>query len=290
MLQVVFKKIFALICGITLTGCEQSKQLSPAQFTEAYVKALKQAAPQYEINVVAPLELKVKGRNGHETSSFLDNAYNSYRLNPQDRDSIIGKYVSAFVESPFDSESTIDRTRIVPIIKDKAYLQEVRQSMATRVKKPAEFMDLHEEYNSELTIFYAEDSPKNMRFLSQKDLADLKIEKGSLRALAVENLIKIISKPKLEGGNGLFILQAGGDYDASLILLDKIWSTGQIKVEGDIVVALPSRDLLLVTGTGHKEAVAKVRDIAKKTVAEAPYRLTPELFVYRNGKFEVFRK
>ena len=94
----------------------------------------------------------------------------------------------------------------------------------------------------------------------------------------------------MQGTNGLYILRAGGDYDASLILLDKIWSAGQVKVDGDIVVAIPSRDLLMITGSSSKDGVATLRKIAKETAASAPYRLTPELFVYRSGKFEVLRQ
>ena len=50
------------------------------------------------------------------------------------------------------------------------------------------------------------------------------------------------------------MLKAGGDYEASLLLFDDIWRDGQVKVDGDIVVAVPAKDVLLVTGSNNLKA------------------------------------
>ena len=75
---------------------------------------------------------------------------------------------------------------------------------------------------------------------------------------------------------------------ASLLLLDDIWSGGKLKLSGEIVIAIPTRDVLLVTGSDNKDGVKKLRELAKKTAADGPYSLTDRLFVYRGGKFERF--
>ncbi len=82
------------------------------------------------------------------------------------------------------------------------------------------------------------------------------------------------------------MITAGGDYVPSLLLLDEIWSGGTLDVEGEIVIAIPTRDVLLFTGSGNKEGVKKLRELAKKTARRRPYSLTDRLFVYRGGKFE----
>jgi uncharacterized protein YtpQ (UPF0354 family) len=92
----------------------------------------------------------------------------------------------------------------------------------------------------------------------------------------------------MRAGDHVFLVAAGGDYEASLLLLDDVWSGGQIKVNGDIVVAIPARDVLLVTGSRDRTGVRKVRELATKLVAEGPYGLTDALFVYRNGRFTKF--
>ena len=285
----MFKKLIAFAASLGLAGCNQSSLLTPLQFTENFVAEIKKSAPQITVTVVRPLELKASAQGANENSVFLDNAYANYKSDPQAGNAIIQKYVAALVETSAHTQAPVDPSRIVPVIKDKTYLGEVRQSVKARGGSPEKFMTVYEEYNSELWIFYAEDSPKNIRYLSDNDLAALKLERNTLRELAVKNLRQLLPEPTLVGTNGLYMMHAGGDYEASLILADSIWQAGTIKVDGDLVIAIPSRDVLLITGSSNHAGLKKVRDLAEKTMKEAPYRLTPDLFVYRRGKFELFR-
>jgi uncharacterized protein YtpQ (UPF0354 family) len=59
-------------------------------------------------------------------------------------------------------------------------------------------------------------------------------------------------------------------------------------VDGEIVVAIPARGILVVTGSRNKPGLKTLRELAAKTAAEAAYRLTSQLFVFRNGGFEPF--
>jgi uncharacterized protein YtpQ (UPF0354 family) len=86
------------------------------------------------------------------------------------------------------------------------------------------------------------------------------------------------------------MVTAGGTYEASLLLFDSIWSSDNFNVDGELVVAIPSRDLLLVTGSRDKEGLEQLRKLAVKTVEEASYRLTPELFVRKEGGWLPFRE
>ena len=126
--------------------------------------------------------------------------------------------------------------------------------------------------------------------MTPKDLTDLAIPKESLRPIACENLRRILPKIELAGTNGLYMMTAGGNYEASLILLDSIWTSRQFSVKGDYVVGIPTRDLLLITGADDPEGTARVRSIAHKATAEGSYRLTEDLFVYRNGRFTKYDK
>jgi uncharacterized protein YtpQ (UPF0354 family) len=89
------------------------------------------------------------------------------------------------------------------------------------------------------------------------------------------------------GADGVRLISAGGNYESSLLLLDDIWSSGQIAVDGAIVVAVPANDALFVTGSNNHIGIRRMREIARKIV-DGPYGLTQSLFVYRGGKFELF--
>ena len=85
------------------------------------------------------------------------------------------------------------------------------------------------------------------------------------------------------------MVTAGGTYEASLLLLDEIWIPNAIAVQGDVVVGIPARDLLLVTGSQTPGGVDKLRQVVNATAQDANYKLTNTLFVRRNGRFEVLR-
>jgi len=95
---------------------------------------------------------------------------------------------------------------------------------------------------------------------------------------------------ELRSGPLMSMIVAGGSYEASLLLLDDVWSKGPVpaKVDGDVVVAIPARDLLMVTGSRNRAGVDRLRELATKFASTTPYRLTPVLFVYRNGRFARF--
>ena len=92
---------------------------------------------------------------------------------------------------------------------------------------------------------------------------------------------------------GTYMLVADGSYEASLLLFDEIW-TGDIwhdsglPLSGDPVIAVPARDVLLVTGSRDERGLATLRRIAAEIVASEPYRLTDRLFIYREGRFRAF--
>lgn len=237
------------------------------------------------------MELKVTTADGLESTSFLDNAYDTYRLDPKSKQEVIKKFVAAGLETiaALGKSEPVDRKLIVPVIKDRPWLEEMRHALAARgaTKFPEH---VYEDLNSDLIILYAEDSPKNIRYVGPKDLEDAHIERNGLRTLACENLKRLLPKIERHGTNGLFMMVAGGDYEASLLLLDSIWVDLKKEVRGDVVVAIPSRDLLLVTGSEDSQGVEKVKTMVEKSFSQGAYRLTKKLFVYREGKLDEFKE
>ena len=225
--------------------------------------------------------------NGLPSTAFLHNAYEACKQDPGSFDDILKRFVAASAETTIGYKDEIDRTRIVPVIKDAAWIAETRQAMLDRGAESV-CEQIYEEFCPGLLIVYAEDSPKNIRYLTPKLLASAGVTKEELRVLACANLKRLLPQVERLEGNGVFILSAGGDYEASLLLFDTIWAGMQAEIDGEVVVAVPTRDLILVTGSGNKQGLAKIREVATETWSTGGYKLTPQLFVYRDGKFYEF--
>jgi uncharacterized protein YtpQ (UPF0354 family) len=262
--------------------------ISEAEFTEAFAHILRQSSPRLRVTIRGPLELKLVLDDGTDQTAFLENAFTEYQAHPDLRNEVLEKFAAGLLETINHPKGQIDPTRIVPVIKDAAYISEVRRALESRGHDAGKFSQAHDVYNSELVVLYAEDTPNNMRYLTDDDVTELGIEPSDLRQLAIENLRRLLPDVKMAGDNGVFLMQAGGDYEASLLLIDSIWSSGQIEVDGEIVVSIPARGILVVTGSRNKPGLRTVRELAAKTAAEAAYRLTSQLFVFRSGRFEVF--
>jgi len=283
-----FAHIFILAFGLCF-GCSKNNVLSPAQFSREFAEALRQASPGLKVDIVSATELQITKTNGSHDSVFLGNAYDLYSHDPKSKDEIIQKYVAVDLESLVNANFSeeIDRTRIVPVVKDKLWLEDFQKEVANRGGKNVPDA-VSEEINSDLIIVYAEDSPNSIRYLFNKDLEKSRIDRNELRALACENLKRMLPKIERYGTNGAYMLTVGGDYEASLLLLDSVWTGIQKDVSGDIVVAIPSRDVLLVTGSDDRDGLEKMRQTINKISAQSAYRLTKKLFVRRDGKFVEF--
>jgi uncharacterized protein YtpQ (UPF0354 family) len=146
----------------------------------------------------------------------------------------------------------------------------------------------YEHFTRELIVLYVQDSATKMRYLRSSDLDEAQIERKELRSLACANLKQLLPKLETSGADGIYMVTAGGTYEASLLLLDSLWTGGQFDVRGDIAVAIPTRDLLLVTGSGYPEGIRRVRQMAREAFTGGAYRLTQQLFVYRDGHFSEF--
>ncbi len=275
----------SLIYTLGLSGCAHAAPLSADQFTQVFAKSFRSSQPGCTITIKGNLELTLTDAEGQETEFFLDNAYTQYLRDPKAVNEIIQNYIFSFAETRTKA-TAIDRTRIVPIIKDRKWLTEIQESVKQRGSKQVP-ENVYDEINDELVIVYAEDTQRSIHYFSPKDFEKLGIPRDQLRTLAVTNLKKLIPTPQVSAGALASIITAGGDYEASLLLFDDLWANLQ-NTEGEIVVAIPARDLLVFTGSHNPQGLARLREIAAKFARESAYHLTDRLFVYRHGRFVRF--
>ena len=261
--------------------------LTGAQFTEQYCDALRLAIPHHQVLIVKDLEIKVVDPDGKESGGFVGNAYDHYKSAPEHKADIIQKYVAGLLETRTIVDCQIDTSRIIPVMKDRAWIAGISAGMEAR-RKEKSLENVHDIYNSELIVVYAEDSPRNIRYLTRSDLGALNLAVADLRRLSVENLKRLLPEPEIRNLSGIYQITAGGDYDASLLLLDSLWRPEKIQVNGEIVAAIPARDCLLVTGSADAGGLSKIARVAQEILAQAPYRISSKLFVFRNGAFEAF--
>jgi len=257
--------------------------LSPRAFTEAAAAAARAALPSAKVDITEDLRLETRSARGETITTDLRNAYDLYRADPSDLDHIIQRYVGVLAESIRfgENKTPLDRSRIVPVLKPQRWVDGVRQGVSSSAPQI-----LAEPYNTELAIVYAEDRLTSVRFLNTRD--DVGSDRVKLFVLALGNLQRLLTNIEMHPGpDDTWMITADGNYESSLLLADQVWSSGQIKVDGEIVAAVPVKSGLFVTGSRNHAGLARLRTISSE-LAAGPYGLTPDLLVYRGGKFVKF--
>ncbi len=143
-----------------------------------------------------------------------------------------------------------------------------------------------------LWIHYAVESKRALATVTAHELNALGVDLGAARALAIENLRRRLPPAHFTGHSGVYRLTLageGGHFEASLLLLDEVWARAAPLVKGDVVAALPGRDLLLFTGTDDVEGLKKVRGMTADALHKGlEHSLTQQLFVRRDGGWRPF--
>lgn len=285
-----FVKALCVLLLLCPAFSSHAEDVLPEQaFTDVVVGVFRDQAPDFKVRVAGPLHLKVKNPEGLEFEVFLVNAYKTYQTSPESLSDIIATYTAGWLEPGITETGTLDASRIVPVIKDTKFVPELLQSIRSRGGSFSEFpVPAYQDYNSELVILFAEDTDRNIRYLSEEELTNNGYGKANRLARALENLRALLPDVELYGTGSVYQLAAGGDYDTSLLLFDRVWQNPQLSVRGELVVAVPARNTLVVTGSGDREGLAVLRRIISDVMQEDAYSLTDRLFVYRDGRFVLF--
>jgi uncharacterized protein YtpQ (UPF0354 family) len=171
-----------------------------------------------------------------------------------------------------------EKQNIVPIIKDSQHLE------VTNGK--ANFATEH--LCGDLWIVYAEDQPERIMTLKRDSISSIGVTEAELRALAIENLTRILPSPGCHGGGPWYLLTAGSDYVASLFLMDSIWDQLAAMVTGDIVATVPTRDVPMFTGSRSEEGLSEIRKRSTEICDTGAHAITDTLIVRRDRTWSVF--
>jgi uncharacterized protein YtpQ (UPF0354 family) len=133
---------------------------------------------------------------------------------------------------------------------------------------------------------YAIDRPTHLEYVSNQLAADSGMTAEGLHLRAVENLPRRVSEIRLHDcGRGIFGLSAGGTFEASLLLVDDIWDQLAVHFPGELLAAVPSRDLVFAIGSEWQDAHELIANEARVELADKRYAISSSVLVRRDGKW-----
>ena len=253
------------------------------KFTKQYFKKLKTEVQGLELVSLKELEIKTK-HNGKDLTHYLNNAYSEYVREGENKNEVFDRYIKSAL-TLYQPKPAFSHDQIVPNIKDWRYLKELK-----RIQQNDEIEYVYEKYNDELLIFYAQDTEHSISYLVKDDIKEYNIEIEILKEKSIKNLLNILPNIESHGEDGYFMLTAGGDYEASLILEESIWTKENFQVNGEIIIGVPARDLVLITGSEDKEGLERLKSTVTEVNQTGNHLVSDKLFILRDGKFEVYKQ
>lgn len=143
-------------------------------------------------------------------------------------------------------------------------------------------------YLDDVAVAYTVGPPYGERLVTWADLEHEKLSQESLRHAALENLDGMLADVRVHGQPPTLMLDFNG-FESSLLLVAKFWDKLSESVPGDLVVGVPARDVMIITGSQSPPGLAKaLRAVDRVFFAKGPNLLLQDLLVWRDGRWHVY--
>tara|TARA_R100001132_G_C3266891_1_gene89576 strand:- start:946 stop:1524 length:579 start_codon:yes stop_codon:yes gene_type:complete len=133
-----------------------------------------------------------------------------------------------------------------------------------------------------LRVFYAIDFGDHVSIIFENDVPEY-YSIDEIHKIAISNLERDIEfklgKLNFEGGYGIL---AGGDYEASSIMIKKIWNQIGNELQEDLIVGIPAKDLVFFAKASDLNAIFEIVNSIKEIFKSNENFLSKSLFIYKH--------
>lgn len=179
----------------------------------------------------------------------------------------------------------IDLTKIYPILKGKNTNK--ASTPVSNVEEP-----INERLTDLVSVFYGIDKGDQIEYINQSMLKSIGKSQSDLHQLSLSNFTNHVKSKgiNLEGDENLQMIKLDQNMESSLLLYDELWVKFCNDYDDDIVIAVPSREVILMSLASNKTGIEQLIGGAKELYGSGQYKVTTELFLRkRNGKLTVLK-
>jgi hypothetical protein len=261
------------------------KEPTRDEFAALVMKALAQTGIGNIVYESAHFVLKVNGENN---TIFLDNGYAAYcKADKKQRQAVIAQFCSGWKQAPeipTDFESI--KPRLMPVIRDEmnSHLFELdlrsKNIDVSKAECPTKLLV------GSLVVGIAYDTEHSIQHINKTSFDEWNVSFEDALKQAKDNLRdKTDPNGMKEEAPGLYRSQWADSHDCTRILMtDLIY---RINVDGDPIAFLPNRNQLWVTGSRNNAGLGLLLKLGNEVHFE-PYPISPDLFILREGVWEIY--
>jgi uncharacterized protein YtpQ (UPF0354 family) len=144
------------------------------------------------------------------------------------------------------------------------------------------------DHTAETRIYYALDLGNTYRLIDEKMMEKESWTKDQLKEVSLFNLrsLKTSVKEDIVAGNSFYLFNANDGYDASRILNENLLQSYKEKVEGEMAVAVPHQDVLIIVDVRNNTGYDILAQLTMSFFASGTIPITALSFLYEDKQLE----
>lgn len=188
-------------------------------------------------------------------------------------------------QPPQPSGPKVSRDQLVPRIKHQAFAL-----MLERAGVPAEQRPATTALCGELLVTYAFDLPDSFVMATPDLLKEAGIATGEIEELALANLRRDLPQVNFFKQDECGVAQVGNDLEATLLLVDSVWSGIEPQMKGELLAVAPRRDRLVLCDSANSNAMSALHGLVDEffNEHEDQHRLSKQIMTRRGGRWTLF--
>jgi len=193
-------------------------------------------------------------------------------------DEIVYYVEEAIEQMKGEGLSEVNSAQIMPVLRSPSFDKKDKDGNAFVI----------EEHTAETNIYYVVDLGKSYRLMDEKMLESMKLSKQQLKEMALFNVRKLENKYTTDEvkGNIFYFINSNDGYDASRILNTTFLNEIQDQCEGEMLVAAPHQDVLIIADIRNKTGYDVMAHLTMEFFTKGLVPITSLSLGYDKGHFE----
>lgn len=177
-----------------------------------------------------------------------------------------------------DALQEMENIKVMPVMRAASFDKETKEGHPFVIDK----------HTAETNIYYALDLGKSYRLIDESMLKQLNITAQQIKEMALFNIRKLDNPYKTDEvkGNLFYFINTNDGYDASRILNTPFLNTFEEKCEGEMLVAVPHQDVLIVADIRNKTGYDVMAHLTMEFFTKGLVPITSLSFGYDSGHLE----
>lgn len=200
----------------------------------------------------------------------------------EQKDKIIDEIVyyveEAIAQMGDHSLEKMENIKIMPVVRATSFDKKTKEGHSF----------IYSEHTAETNIYYALDLGKSYRLIDESMLKTLNMTEQQIKEVSLFNVRKLKNKYSTDEvkGNIFYFINSNDGYDASRILNTSFLNEVQEQCEGEMLVAVPHQDVLIIADIRNKTGYDVMAHLTMEFFTKGLVPITSLSFGYDKGHLE----